>query len=173
MQGDTAYRRRFPLRPLCKLRRGQPPSNPRLLSGACRSLTVYRNTYPDIPLIPSPAAKAAPLAAPCSGCGCRKPSRHRALHDPQRRGIDVPGGVGAATAHVPRLCAYRRSPCLSKPSIPSSRLAPRGAFHFVHLCTLPTCRKSRGKPFATRKLKPFGFPLFPLRPFGAGASSTA
>ena len=31
VQGDTAYRRRFPLHPLCKLRRGQPPFEPRLL----------------------------------------------------------------------------------------------------------------------------------------------
>ena len=32
----------------------------------------YRNIYSDIPLIPVPAAKADPVAAPCSGCGCRK-----------------------------------------------------------------------------------------------------
>ena len=42
----------------------------------------YRNIYSDIPLIPVPAAKAAPVAAPCSGCGCRKPPCHRATVPP-------------------------------------------------------------------------------------------
>ena len=179
MQENTAYRRRFPLHPLYKLRRGSSPFAPPLverclllLQPACRGSSTLSNILDILPTRFA-AAKAAPVAAPCSGCGCRKPPRHRALHDPQRRGIDVPGGVGAAIAQAPRLCAYRRSPCLAKPSIPPSRLAPRGAFHFVHLCTLPTRRKGRGKPSAARKLKPSGFPLSPLRHFGAGASSTA
>lgn len=179
VQGDTAYHRRFPLHPLCKLRRGQPPSNPRLLSDACRfrcrdvedlrcsqaSLTSRRHA---LQLRKSPRAPLPSQAAAAVG--------HRATAPSMILG-DAPTTFPAASvprSHTSRrLCAYRRSLCLAKPSIPPSRLAPRGAFHFVHLCTFPTCRKGCGKPSASRKLKPSGFPLSPLRPFGAGASSTA
>lgn len=141
-----------------------------------RGLTEYRNIYSDIPLIPLPAAEAAPAAVPCSGCGPRKPRAAASLHDPRPLGASsttFPAAPASRSRTVSRLLACRRSLCLAKPSIPPFRLAPRGAFHFVHLCTLPTCRKGRGKPSASRKLKLFGFPLPPLRPFGAGASSTA
>ena len=74
----------------------------------------YRNIYSDIPLIPVPTAKAAPVAAPCSGCGCRKPPRHRALHDPQRRDVVVLGGVGAAIAHVPSTVCIPAKPLLGE-----------------------------------------------------------
>ena len=176
VQGDTAYRRRFPLHPLCKLRRGEVPLRTPFIRRSCRQLTEYRNIYSDIPLIPLPAAEAAPAAVPCSGCGPRKPRAAASLHDPRPLGASsttFPAAPASRSRTVSRLLACRRSLCLAKPSIPPFRLAPRGAFHFVHLCTLPTCRKGRGKPSASRKLKLFGFPLFPLRPFGAGASSTA
>ena len=176
VQGDTAYRRRFPLHPLCKRRRGAAPLRTPLIRRSCRQLTEYRNIYSDIPLIPLPAAEAAPAAAPCSGCGPRKPRAAASLHDPQplaASSTTLPAAPASRSHTAPRLRACRRSLCSAKPFIPPSRLASRGAFHFVHLCTLPTCRKGRGKPSASRKLKPFGFPLSPLRPFGAGASSTA
>ena len=86
VQGDTAYRRRFPLHPLCKRRRGAAPLRTPLIRRSCRQLTEYRNIYSDIPLIPLPAAEAAPAAAPCSGCGPRKPRAAASLHpSPPRR----------------------------------------------------------------------------------------
>lgn len=161
----------FPPAPLCKLRRGSPPSNPRSLSGARRFRSRHAGSASlslsvlGISTTRFAAAEATPAAAPCSGCGPRKP---RAASSTM-----LPAAPVSRSRTASRLRAYRRSLCLAKPSIPPFRLAPRGAFHFVHLCTLPTCRKGRGKPSASRKLKPFGFPLSPLRPFGAGASSTA
>lgn len=181
-QGDTAYRRRFPLHPLCKLRRGSPPFEPPLVERcpslsqpACRKRLVIleRPRHLDNALC---SCGSAPAAAPCSGCGPRKPRAAASLHDPRPLGASsttLPTAPASRSRTVSRLLACRRSLCLAKPSIPPFRLAPRGAFHFVHLCTLPTCRKGRGKPSASRKLKPFGFPLSPLRLFGAGASSTA
>ena len=164
VQGDTAYRRRFPLHPLCKLRRGEVPLRTPFIRRSCRQLTEYRNIYSDIPLIPLPAAEAAPAAVPCSGCGPRKPPRHRALHDPQRRAVDVPGGVGAATAHVPRLCAYRRSPCLTKPSfllLGSHHVAPSTSCIFA-----PSLRVARAaKNLSLRESSsPPGFRFSPCVP---------
>ena len=129
MQGDTAYRRRFPLHPLCKLRRGQPPSNPRLLSGACRPLTEYRNIYSDIPLIPLPAAGAAsgrrsllrlrPPQAPCRRVPPR-PSTPRRLVD------DAPGSARVAIAHgtsSARMPAKPSASCILAPSLRVARAA--------------------------------------------------
>ena len=182
VQGDTACRRRFPLHPLCKLRRGSPPSNPRSLSGSRRFRSRHAGSASlslsvlGISTTRFAAAEAPPTAAPCSGGGPRKPRAAAILHDPRPLGASstmLPAAPASRSRTASRLRAYRRSLCLAKPSIPPFRLAPRGAFHFVYLCTLPTCRKGRGKPSASRKLKPFGFPLSPLRLFGASASSTA
>ena len=61
--------------------------------------------YSDNPLIPLPAAEAPPAAAPCSGCGPRKPRAAASLHDPQRPSTsrrlvdDAPGSARVALAH--------------------------------------------------------------------------
>lgn len=182
VQGDTAYRRRFPLHPLCKLRRGQPPFEPPLVERrAAPPQPPFRE--PRCPWASStprrralPAAKADPVVAPCSGCVCPASPVlpcHRDHDDPQRLDDDAPAGDGAAIAHVPSTMRIPAKPLLAEAF--HSSFSPRTTWRLdlVHLCTLPTCRKGRGKPSASRKLKPSGFPLSPLRPFGAGASSTA
>ena len=173
VQGNTAYRRRFPLHPLCKLRRGSSPFEPLFTEHRRPPINGISEYIFRYSINPRANCESLPVAAPCSGCGCRKPPRHRALHDPQRLDDDAPAGDGTAIARVPSTMRIPAKPLLAEAF--HSSFSPRTTWRLdlVHLYTLPTCRKGRGKPSASRKLKPSGFPLSPLRPFGAGASSTA
>ena len=73
VQGDPAYRRRFPLHPPLQAPKGVAPLRTPFIRRSCRQLTEYLNKYSDIPLILLPLSDAAPVAAPCSGYGPASP----------------------------------------------------------------------------------------------------
>ena len=107
-QGDTAYRRRFPLYPLCKLRRGSPPFEPPLVERcpslsqpACRKRLV---------ILERPRHLDNALCSCGSDPGRRSLLRLRPSQAPRRHGPprpsaprrfvdDAPGSARVALAH--------------------------------------------------------------------------
>ena len=119
----------------------------------------------DIPPTRFAAAKADPTVAPCSGCGLREPPCHRALHDPQRRADDIPGGVGAAIAHAPLDCAHtgEASAWRSLPSLllGSHHVAPSTSCIFAP--SLHVARVAENLPLRGSSSPP-GFRFLPCAP---------